>query len=134
MYVALPFPKCKSCGKSSCQGYHHKCGGALEINPDNNMVHCPRCGATWNIWNSGYNCSCGATFTSEDISDSVNDMLLLCKICMIEIRKQQEAQNIRKTLGQESLRFFVTSLCERLGYYVGTAVEVVINTLTKLLF
>lgn len=134
MYVALPFPKCKSCGKSASQGYHHNCGGALEINPDSNLVHCPRCGKTWNIWDTGYICSCGATFSSYEISESVQDMLLVCRMCMNEILQQQEAQRRRKELGQESLRSFVNGICERLGYYAGVAVETVVSTLMKLLF
>lgn len=133
MYVSLPFPKCKSCGKSSSQGYHHNCGGALEIDPDSQIVHCPKCDTSWNIWKSGYYCSCGATFTSNDISDSVKDMLLLCKLCMKEIIEQQELQNKRKRLGEESLRSFVNGLFERLGYGVGIAFETVVRTLMKLL-
>lgn len=135
MYVALPFPKCKSCGESSNRGYHHNCGGALEINPEIEIVHCPKCDKTWNIWESIYECSCcGETFTSYDITESVREMLFICKMCMKEIQKQQEAQKQRKSLGEESLRSFVKGICEGLGYVVGVAIETVIYTLAKLLF
>lgn len=134
MYVAMPFPKCKCCGKSSSQGYHHDCGGALEIDPVSKRVHCPKCGHIWDIWDTGYYCSCGATFTSYDIEDSVNDMLFLCKMCMNEIIKQQDARDRRKKMGEESLRSFVNGFCERLGYYAGVAVETIVSTLIKLLF
>lgn len=135
MYVALPFPRCKNCGKSAKQGYHHTCGGALEINPTTRMVHCPTCDCNdWNIEDSKYVCSCGAVFDSSDIPEAVEEMLLLCKVCMKELQKKQEAERKRETLCKESLRTFVNSFCERLGYYAGVAVETVISTLIKLIF
>lgn len=134
MYVSLPFPKCPQCNKASKQGYHHNCGGCLEIDPQSKKVYCPTCRESWDIWESSYYCSCGNQFTSEDISESVYEMLELCKICMIEIQKKQQAESRRKRLCEDSVRVFINSFFNKLGYAIGVAIESIIQTIVKLLF
>lgn len=134
MYVSLPFPKCPKCNKASKQGYHHNCGGSLEIDPESKMVHCPECGRTWNIWESNYYCSCGNRFSSDDVAESVYEMLMLCKVCMIEIQKQQRAEESRKKLCENSIRSVINEIFNKIGYVVGVAVESVIQTIMKWLF
>lgn len=134
MYVPLPFPKCPKCNKASKQGYHHNCGGNLEIDPQNSIVHCPLCNRSWNIWDSSYHCSCGNRFTSSDIVASVKEVLMLCDICMIEIQKKQQAEFRRKKLCKESIRTIINSALTKLGYVTGVAVESIIQTIIKWLF
>ena len=80
MYIPMPFPKCKKCGKSSTQGYHRGCGGKLEFAPEKETIRCPKCAKQWNIWDTTYFCSCGNEFHSKEIEDSIVQLLYACKI------------------------------------------------------
>ncbi len=134
MYVPMPFPRCSKCGRDGNQGYHRNCGGALEIDPLQEIVYCPKCRAHWEIWDTTYYCTCGNEYTSHDISDTTKELLVMCNLCMKEIEAQQKAKNLQKTLSKNSIRAFLIDIIERLGYIAGIAVGTVIDTVMKLLF
>ena len=127
MYIPLPFPKCPKCNKMSEQGYHHNCGGELQIDPKTEMVFCPKCRKEWEIWNSSYICSCGHTFTSSDVVETLKDLLLACNICVAELQRQQEAKRDREAITKASLRSFFENFFGKMGYFTGIAVGTIIN-------
>lgn len=135
MYVPFPFPQCPKCGKKSEQGYHHNndCGGNLEINPNTEQVHCPKCGKIWNIWDTKYICNCGNEFTSEEITDTIEVMLLMCKLCLSELERQQKAKDKRKELTESSMKAFVNGFFEKLGFAAGIGIETLVQLLKNLL-
>lgn len=131
MYIPMPFPKCKKCGKSSTQGYHRGCGGKLEFDPEKENIRCPKCAKQWNIWDTTYFCSCGNEFHSKEIEDSIVQLLYACKICVQEIENQQKAQKQRIDLRESSLRSFLTSFFEKLGFYIGEATGTIIEAVIR---
>ena len=134
MYLPLPFPPCPRCKKESNQGYHRNCGGKLEVDPINEMVVCLKCNEHWNIWDSTYYCSCGHKFTAVSIASEVKTILLLCKVCMDEIERQQQAQKKLHKLSKASMRNFLCGFFESLGFVVGSVIGTAIETVTKLFF
>lgn len=134
MYVPLPFPKCKSCGKSADQGYHEGCGGELSINPNTNQIKCSRCGHSWNIWDTNFHCTCGRIFTAYELADSVEELLRECKACAEELERQNAAQLRRIKSSQESWKAFVEGFMYKMGNFAGAAVGTIAKLLYKFFF
>lgn len=130
----MPFPKCTKCGSDGRQGYHRHCGGELEIDPLTELVFCPKCQSTWKIWDTTYYCACGYKFTSNDVYETIKELIAMCYLCVKEIEEQQKAKNLQKTLSKNSIRAFLFDFFERLGYIAGIAIGTVIDTVIKLLF
>lgn len=134
MYIPMPFPKCKYCGKTGSQGYHRNCGGKLEIDPNIEEVFCPKCGSKWDIWDTTYYCTCGSKFTSQDVYDAVKDLLLMCKMCVSEIENQQKARAKRIKLSKDSMKEFIMAIVEKIGYVAGVAVGTIVETVLRFFF
>lgn len=134
MFIPMPFPKCPKCAKLGENGYHRKCGGALEINPDTNTVKCPKCDKKWDVWDSKYYCSCGNEFTSSEVHGAVEDMLMICKICIDNIAEQQQSQARRNKLAEDSVRSFIMGIFEHLGETVAFSATSVFQIIKHFLF
>ncbi|MBQ2633256.1 MAG: hypothetical protein IJF88_01585, partial [Oscillospiraceae bacterium] len=91
MYIPMPFPRCPQCGKIGSSGFHRYCGGELEIDPETEMVYCPKCGKKWALRDSRYYCSCGNVFEASEVVEAIEEMLIICRICMDNILNQQNA-------------------------------------------
>ena len=109
MYIPMPFPKCKKCGKSSTQGYHRGCGGKLEFAPEKETIRCPKCAKQWNIWDTTYFCSCGNEFHSKEIEDSIVQLLYACKIC---VQPRVYGNSALPLVGELSRLYYVYVLVE----------------------
>lgn len=131
MRIPLPFPKCKNCGKTYETCIHANCGGKLFIDVDTDEVYCNKDGEHWNIWESIYHCTCGATFRADEVSTALTEVLVFCKVCANEIEEQEKAKKIRSDITDASLKSFAISFFEKLGYSFGVAVGTLIETFVK---
>lgn len=127
MYIPLPFPVCSQCKKKKNESYHTKCGGLLEIDPDNNNVHCKKCEKDWDIWDSTYHCSCGHTFKASEVKKSVEDVIELCHMCAEELDLLQSAYWKRKQLACDSRKKYIENFFNKLGYASGVLFEKLVD-------
>lgn len=131
MKVPLPFPKCKECGKVYETSIHSMCGGEISIDISNDEVYCEKCKKHWNIWDSNYHCSCGATFKAKEVQGALTEVLAFCRACAVELKEQELAKARRKELSEASLRNFATAFFEKLGYTFGVTLYTLIETFVK---
>lgn len=103
----------------------------MSLTPEKETIRCPKCAKQWNIWDTTYFCSCGNEFHSKEIEDSIVQLLYACKICVQEIENQQKAKRQRVDLRESSLRSFLTSFFEKLGFYIGEATGTVIEAVIR---
>lgn len=140
MYVPLPFPYCKQCGKKRPESYHsaHGCDGLLEIDPDIDLVNCTECNRTWNIWDSEYHCACGAVFSAREVQEAVEDLISDCRLCAEELDLMQSAYWRRRELSDTSMRGFIGDALNRLGYSMskmaGYIVEKIMDFVLEVFF
>ena len=134
MKIPLPFPECKKCGNDSKNSFHKNCGGSLSIETTSDEVYCSKCKKSWNIWKSTYYCSCGNVFESNDVRDTLIEVLAFCRVCAEEIILQKEAEKQRIITSEKSLRVFLGSFLEKLGYSFGVAVGTIIDIISNLFF
>ncbi len=131
MRISLPFPKCPKCKTDSNNSFHKNCGGKLEIETATDNVYCTKCNDNWNIWRSVYNCSCGHEFSAHEIKKTLVEVLASCRICAEEIAARNAAQRKRITQSETSLRNFLSSFFEKLGYSFGITIGTLIETVVK---
>ena len=134
MRILLPFPKCHKCGEDSPKSILKSCGGTLFIETTTDDVYCSKCCKQWNVWDSKYYCSCGNVFEAKEIQDTLTEVLVFCRICAEEVLLQNQAKRERITTSEKSLRVFLGSFLERLGYSLGVAVGVIIETVSSIFF
>ena len=127
MYVPLPFPFCPKCKKDGRQSYHKPCGGELQVDPETQVVKCSCCRKTWKLLTSGYYCSCGHTFTADEVKDELLLILDACKACVLEIELASEARRRRITLSAEAIGWFVSALLTTLDICAKKVIETVIE-------
>ena len=134
MRILLPFPRCQKCGEDSPESIHKCCGGALFIETTTDDVYCSKCCKHWNVWDSKYYCSCGNVFEAKEVQDTLTEVLVLCRVCAEEVLLQNKAKKERITSSEKSLRVFLGSFLERLGYSLGVAVGVIIEAVSSFFF
>lgn len=130
MKIPMPFPKCKSCGESSPRSYHRNCSGRMLIETTTDVVYCEKCEKCWGIWDSTYYCTCGSSFTAEEIHSTLLEVLACCKICAEEIAAQDSARSKREKISEISLRAFLSKFFEQIGYAFGVAIGTIIDSVT----
>lgn len=128
--------QCHSLNVKNAENRQHKgiigaVGENLSLTPEKETIRCPKCAKQWNIWDTTYFCSCGNEFHSKEIEDSIVQLLYACKICVQEIENQQKAKRQRVDLRESSLRSFLTSFFEKLGFYIGEATGTVIEAVIR---
>ncbi len=134
MKIPLPFPECKRCGNDSKQSFHKNCGGSLSIETTSDEVFCSKCGKHWNIWKSKYYCSCGNVYKAKDVRNTLTEVLVYCRICAEEILIQEEIRRQRINTSEKSLREFLASFLEGLGYSLGVAIGTIIDAVSAFFF
>lgn len=134
MRILLPFPQCPSCKKKSNTSYHKDCGGQLRIETTNDDVICTKCNHNWNIWDSKYYCTCGYCFSTDEVKSTLIELLAACRVCADEIAAQNVARQVRLTTSELSLRSFLCSFFEKLGYSFGIAIGTLINGVVDYFF
>ena len=131
MRIPLPFPRCKDCGKTYETCVHANCGGKIFIEVNTDEVYCNKCNEHWNIWESNYHCTCGATFKANEVRTALNEVLVFCKVCAKEIEEQERARKRRTEISEVSLRSFASAFFEKLGYAFGVTVGTLVETFVK---
>lgn len=124
-WLPLPFPECTSCERSWGQCVHTDCHGDIDVEPLSGKVRCARCKATWSVWESTFLCPspCGARFEASEIEDGLAEMLDYCRQLVYEMSLSANAREQRQSMGEESMRSFMVGVMERLGRFLGVAVE-----------
>ena len=131
MKLPLPFPYCPKCEKQHSISYHKDCGGALEIDPETEIVYCPKCGKNWDSWDSEYHCRCGNTFEANEVKKSVNELIEDCRECAELLELETRAYWKRKRITEESKRGFISDFIKGLGYSLGKAAGYVIEKIVE---
>ena len=91
MWLSVAFPTCPRCNNNANKCYHKGCPkGAkhpMEIDPDTAFVRCPTCDKKWGIKESNYFCSCGYSFSANEVSDEINAIIYNAKIIANELKR-----------------------------------------------
>ncbi|MGI6462811.1 MAG: hypothetical protein ACOX04_04205 [Candidatus Scatomorpha sp.] len=134
MKVALPFPKCPKCETESSLSYHKDCGGKLRIETSTDEVYCDKCDHHWNIWESNYYCSCGHTFSAEQVHNTLTSVLVFCRVAAEELSAQDSARQQRLKYSKSSMRKFFEGFFQQLGYSFGIAIGTIVESVLSLFF
>ncbi len=122
-FVPLPFPECRQCGVAWVEAVHGDCGGAVEVEPWQEVVACKRCHDRWNLRQTLFACSCGARFSAAEVSSALDGLLQVCRRLAAEINENAERLvRIRRT-SEASFRDWVKNLLGVLGSVGGFVVE-----------
>ena len=120
MYVPMPFPYCSKCGRQwDGTAVHTDCGGALELDPDERMVHCTKCSGIWNLRESVFHCPHKHTFAANEVEDVVNELVEDCRLVAEELAIMQRSFSRRRAMGEESRREYVRQSLDEIGFSAG---------------
>lgn len=100
----------------------------VEVTTD--VVYCDKCSEHWNAWDSMYYCTCGSVFKATDVREALTEVLACCKVCAEEIAAREAARKRRDSLSEVSLRAFLSSFFEKIGYAFGVTIETIIEAVT----
>ena len=128
--IPLPFPECQKCGRSWGQCIHANYLGLIDVEPMSGSVLCNGCQTSWSVWESSFQCPCGALFEAGEIEDTLAELLDYCRAVVYEFFLIDKARERRADLAKESLREFLKGMMGGLGRATGMAVEVLLRFFT----
>ena len=109
-FLPLPFPRCNGCGESWTTSYHKGCGGELEVEPGSEAVACGKCNSGWQLRDSRFHCSCGAVFSAVEVSDAIDNLVLMVRQLADYLDDRQEQLARIRARDQDSYRAFAQTL------------------------
>lgn len=128
-WIQFPFPQCPKCGQFWVSSRHSGCatGSSVELDPDARRIRCPGCSASWQVWETTFHCSCGNTFTSDQVDEAIRKIIASASALARAIEQQREEIRAIRRSGRSSFDAWLSAFARGLGSALGGAFGSIAN-------